>query len=101
MPKKPPDKYEDPEGYADEQAHRMRARRLRDEADARRWRGVRDAERARPIAQRRYFSLAEIAGQLARDPRSLATDPERGERIVRDLAGGCRTGNSPLGQWRP
>jgi hypothetical protein len=86
MPQKPPDKRWDPEGYAIEQARRMRAARLRDEAYARRWHRAWAAERARPIGQRRYFSFAEIAEQLARDPHSLATDPKLRERIARDLA---------------
>jgi len=86
MPQKPPDKRWDPEGYAIEQARRMRAARLRDEAYARRWHRAWAAERARPIGQRRYFSFAEIAEQLARDPHSLATHPKLRERIAGDLA---------------
>jgi hypothetical protein len=85
MPKKLLDKYTDPEGYEEEQARRMRARRLRDEAYDRRWRRARDAERARPIGKRRFFSFAEIAERLARDPRSLTIDHELRERIAGDL----------------
>jgi len=86
MPRKLPDKYTDPEGYADEQAQRMRTARLRDEAYRRRWRRVWDAERARPIGQRRYFSFAETSERLARDPQSLVTDPNLRERVAGDLA---------------
>jgi hypothetical protein len=86
MPHKLPDKYTDPEGYAVAQAQRMRAARLRDEAHVRKWHRARTAERARPIGQRRYFSFAEIAEQLARDPDRLATDPKLRERIAGDLA---------------
>jgi hypothetical protein len=58
-------------GYAD-----------RIEAWCRKW----EEERDRPIAQRQFFSLAEIATRLARDPRSLTIDPAIRERVGRDLA---------------
>jgi hypothetical protein len=63
----------------------MRAARLRREARDRRWGRMRNKERARPIEERQYFSVAEIAEQLSRDSRSLTIDPELRERIVEEL----------------
>jgi hypothetical protein len=85
MPQKLPDKW-DPDEYEEAQARRMLATRLRDEECAREWRSKWNEERARRIGQRRYFSWAEIAERLARDPYTLATDPELQERILADLA---------------
>jgi hypothetical protein len=66
----------DPDRYEAEQARRMRDARLRDEAYARAWQAKWGEERARSIGQRQYFSWAEIAERLARDPYDLAVDPQ-------------------------
>jgi hypothetical protein len=73
------------EGYADREARRRRVDRLRAEAYQREWHRKWDEERARPIGERQFFSFAEIAKRLARDPPSLAIDPEPREQITADL----------------
>lgn len=79
------DDFDDDREYVEEQARNMRDVRLRREADDRRWREVRDTERARPIEQREHFLFAEAAERLARDPKNLTIDPELRERVIRDL----------------
>lgn len=71
----------------------MRAARLKQETDDRRWRQKCAEECARPIQERQYFSFAEIAHQLACDPHTLLVDPELAERIVRELAERVMTGH--------
>jgi hypothetical protein len=85
MPQKLPDKYTDPERYAEAQAQRMRHARLRRERYELSRRRVWAAECARPIGQRRYFSCAGTAEGLACDPYTLTTDSEIRERIAGEL----------------
>jgi hypothetical protein len=77
----------DPEVYEAEQAHRMRAARLRKEAYSREWHGKWAEERAKNIGQRQHFAFAEIGAQLACDPLNLVIDPELQTRVEKDLAG--------------
>jgi hypothetical protein len=81
----PADKFADLDRYEEEQYRRMRAAREEGEADDAAWNAVWDAERARPIAQRRYFSFAELADRLAVDPHTLAVDAALRGRIIADL----------------
>jgi hypothetical protein len=88
----------DPEEYEFEQARRMRARRLANEDYDRKLRETLAAERAKPIEQRQYFSWADVAERLARDPRSLAPDPRLRERIVQDLGEWVQNGQLAPGE---
>ena len=92
-----PEEYSDhpqSDEYADAEVRRILANRLRTEEWRRKW----GEERDKPVAQRQFFSLAEIADRLARDPRSLTIDPAIRERVKRDLVDWVRTQHFRAGQ---
>jgi hypothetical protein len=75
----------DDDRYEAEQARLMRRAREKREAVDAAWQAAWDAECAKPIRQRQYFSFAEIADALARDPRTLAVEDPLRARILSDL----------------
>jgi len=52
--------------------------------------GLWEAERAKPIEQRQWFRLADLADKLARDPHTLTSDSALRGRIVEELVAWCR-----------
>jgi hypothetical protein len=71
----PTDKFADLDSFEEEQYRRMRAAREEREAYDAACNAEWDAECAKPIAQRRYFSFVELADGLAADPCTLRLMP--------------------------
>jgi hypothetical protein len=83
VPKLPEECSDHPQSdeYATAEVRSILANRVRTEKWLRSW----EKERSKPFGQRQFFSFAEIAERLAREPRTLVIDPDLRERVSREL----------------
>jgi hypothetical protein len=75
---------DDEDRYEAQQTRLMREAREKREAEDAAREAVWNAEFAKPIHQRQYFSFREVANELALDPTNYAVDPALRANIIED-----------------
>lgn len=89
--------WDDPDRYEAQQTRLMRRDREQREASDAAWNCAWDAERAKPIGQRQWFSSGELADEMARHPQTLAIDAGLAARIREKLVEWIRNRRFDLG----